>query len=183
MKQFVFVLCVLLSTWASAQKIDLGIKAGVNFATISEANNLSNKTGFVAGAFVGGKFNDNVGFQIDLLYSQQGAKFNASEFNLDYFSLPVVVKVYLVKGLHLQVGPQFGILLDDDTQSAIGETINDIAASNFDFSGVAGLGIELPFGIRADARYQIGFTDVSGQSQFNNGKNNVFTVAVGYSFL
>ena len=96
MKKLIFaVLALMTITTTQAQGLDLGIKAGVNFATFTDASGLDNRTGFVAGAFVGGKLGDRFGIQADLLYSQQGAEFDAGEFNLDYVNVPIVAKIYL----------------------------------------------------------------------------------------
>ncbi len=153
------------------QSIDFGLKLGANFSTLTDASGLKNKTGFVAGAFLGIKFNDNFAIQPELLYSQQGAKFSPGDFNLDYVNVPVVVKYYLIQGLNLQAGPQFGFLVNDNLASK---------PESFDLSGILGAGYDLPLGLRIDARYHFGFTEV-----IKNGdsKNGVFSVALGYSFL
>lgn len=184
-KLLIFVLTVLLSSQAFSQGLDFGIKAGVNFSTLTEAAGLDNRTGFVAGIFIGGKFGDKLGIQVDLLYSQQGAEFNAGEFDLNYVNVPIVVKYFLTDNLHLHGGPQFGVLIDETAQTVIGETINDIATNDFDISGVVGLGLDLPMGIRLDGRYNFGLTDVPNDSEkgLTKGKNQVITLSVGYSFL
>lgn len=170
--KLLFVL-LIAAQMSNAQEIDFGIKLGANFATFNDFSDASNKTGFVGGVFANLKFG-KIGIQPELLYSQQGAEFKASDFDLDYVNVPVMLKYYLIGGLNVQVGPQFGFLVDD--------TIPDLSdsAKNFDLSGAAGLGIDLPLGIRADARYIFGLTDV-----FDNrdGKNGVFTLSLGYSFL
>jgi len=174
MKKFIVaIFAIFVGTTAFSQSIDLGIKGGVNFANISDVSNLSNKTGFHAGLFAAVKYN-KVAVQADLLYSQQGAKLSPGKFDLDYVNVPVVLKYYLIQGLNLQVGPQFGFLVNDD--------IPVDEKKNMDVSGVAGAGIDLPFGIRFDARYNFGFTDVS-KVEGAKGKNSVFSLAVGYSFL
>ena len=74
MKKIIIVFAVaLLSAPLFAQGLDLGLKAGVNFANITDATGLENRTGFVFGAFAGAKLGDKIGIQGDLLYSQQGA--------------------------------------------------------------------------------------------------------------
>ncbi|QIE58547.1 PorT family protein [Rasiella rasia] len=173
-----------MATAVSAQGIDFGIKAGVNFASISDAQglDLSSRTGIVVGAFVGGKFNDRLGIQADLLYSQQGAEFDAGEFDLDYVNVPIVAKVYIAKGFHVQAGPQFGVVVNDETQTVIGEVINDIAINDFDVSGIVGLGYDVPLGLRLEGRYNFGFSDVP-DAPGASGKNSVVTLSVGYSFL
>ena len=70
-KLIVAVITLFIGTSAFSQEIDLGVKAGANFANISDVEDLSSKTGFQAGIFAGVKFTDKVGIQADLLYSQQ----------------------------------------------------------------------------------------------------------------
>jgi Outer membrane protein beta-barrel domain len=181
MKKVLIVLFIIVSTaGVSAQGLDFGVKAGVNFSSITDASGLNNRTGFVAGIFLGGKLGDKLGIQADLLYSQQGAEFELGNFNLDYVNVPIVLKYFLTDNFNFQLGPQFGVLINDDAQTVVGETINDIAANNFDISAVLGIGFDLPMGIRLDGRYNLGLNDVSKDS---NGKNSVITLSVGYSFL
>jgi len=189
MKKIVVVfILALITTGVSAQGIDLGIKAGVNFANISDAKqgavnlDYSGRTGVVVGVFAGAKFNDRFGIQADLLYSQQGAEFDGGDFNLDYVNVPVVAKIFLVKGLNAQIGPQFGVVVNDEAQTVVGEVINDIAVNDFDISGVAGIGYDVPLGLRLEARYNFGISDVP-DAPGASGKNSVVTLSVGYSFL
>ena len=181
MKKIIFfVFALFISTTSFAQGIDFGVKAGVNFANITDAAGLSNRTGFVAGIFLGGKLNDNIGIQGELLYSQQGAEFNAGKFELNYVNVPILVKYYLSERFNVQGGPQFGIVVDDKTQTIIGEVINDIGTNNFDVAAVIGLGYDLPMGLRLSGRYQFGLSDVP---EMGSGKNSVVTLALGYSLL
>lgn len=178
MKRLLILSFVLLfSLHSKAQEIDFGLKAGANFSTLTDASGLSNKTGFLAGAFLGVKFSDKFALQPELLYSQQGAEFNLGDFDLNYVNVPVVVKYYIVQGLNLQAGPQFGFLVDDNISDVSGN-IRD--SESFDLSGIIGAGYDLPLGLRIDARYHFGFTDVFDSA---SGKNGVFSVALGYSFL
>ena len=170
----------LLSIPSQAQGVDLGVKAGVNFANITDASGFSNRTGFVAGFFVGGKFNDKLGIQGELLYSQQGAEFELGDFDLDYVNVPVIVKYFVAQGFNIQAGPQFGVLVNDEARTVLGEVINDVATNDFDISGVVGLGYDFPLGIRVSGRYNFGLNDIP---ENGDGKNSVVTLALGYSFL
>ncbi|WP_026452012.1 porin family protein [Aequorivita capsosiphonis] len=181
-KLMIAVVAIFMGTTAFSQEIDLGIKAGANFANISDASGLSNKTGFQAGIFAGIKFTDKVGIQADMLYSQQGGDFDFGDFDLTYINVPVVLKYYLFQGLNIQAGPQFGFIVDDKITVDLGDVVTDAKAENFDLSGVVGAGYDFPFGIRLDARYNFGLTDVS-KIDGADGKNSVFSVALGYSFL
>ena len=166
-----------------SQELDLGIKLGSNFASISDAKqDSSTRTGIQAGIFAGIKFNDKVGINLDVLYSQQGADFDAGAFDLTYVNLPFVLKYYLVGGLHLQAGPQFGVLIDESLTEIIDDDYKEIVES--EISGIIGIGYDLPFGLRIDGRYNFGLTDISKSEDENKGvKNSVFTIAVGFAFL
>ncbi len=192
-KLIFFFITTFVVTSVSAQGLDLGIKAGANFANITDASGLSNKTGFVFGAFAGAKLNDKLGIQGDLLYSQQGAEFNGGEIDLTYVNIPVVLKYFVTENLNLQAGPQFGFVVDDNVK----EVFNSLAeAESFDLTGVIGAGYEFPFGIRVSGRYHFGLTDVTKSNavtdtetagtrvvEASSGKNTVITLAIGYSFL
>lgn len=180
MKRITLVLFATFFTITTyGQGIDFGVKAGANFSTITDASGFDNKTGFHAGIFLGLKLNDEIALQPELLYSQQGAEFNAGKFDLDYVNIPVVVKIYLVQGLNFQLGPQFGFVVNEDIRfSGIG--VLQAKNKDFDFSAIVGAGYDLPLGFRVDARYNFGFTDVIETESWKNG---VFSLALGYSFL
>jgi hypothetical protein len=177
-KLTVLLFAIFMSATGFSQGIDLGIKGGVNFATLSDAGNgPSSKTGFQAGVFAGLKLGKKLGIQADLLYSQQGADFNLEEFDITYVNIPVVLKYYVFRGLNIQAGPQFGFVVDDNIEEV---TFGLLEAETSDVSGVIGLGYDLPFGLRVDGRYNFGLTEVI---KGVDGKNSVFTLALGFSFL
>lgn len=180
-KLMLSILAVAFSASVFSQGIDLGVKVGANFSTINDAVNVKNKTGLLFGAFAGVKFTSKLGIQSELLYSQQGAEFEGlGDVNLNYVNLPVFAKIYLVKGLNIQAGPQFGFVVDDNVSKVFKEINSSIKAKDFDVSGLIGLGYDLPVGVRIDARYNFGLTEtIDG----GDGKNGVFSLALGYSFL
>ncbi len=185
---FIALFGILGIVVTSAQEIDFGIKAGANFSNFSDVKgvNMSNKTGFQIGAFAGFKAG-KIGIQPELLYSQQGAKFNHDDVKLDYVNVPIMLKYYLISGLNVQVGPQFGFVVDDNIGKVFNGIESGVKSNSFDLSGLVGLGLDLPFGIRIDGRYNFGLSkalkDTSQAGNTIEPKNNVFTLAVGYSFL
>ncbi|GGD92208.1 porin family protein [Planktosalinus lacus] len=175
MKRIILLVVVMAFGLNSfSQGLELGVKFGANFSTLSEGPGPEQRTGFLGGAFVGIKFSDRIAIQSELLYSQQGAEFDLDKVDLNYVNLPVVMKLYLVKGLNIQGGPQFGFLVDDNLPDSI------VEAETFDLSGIIGAGYDLPFGLRLDARYHFGVTEVEKTTE---AKNQVFSLALGYSFL
>ena len=186
-KILILGMTLLLSSMSFAQGLDFGVKAGVNFASVTDASSLDNRTGFVAGIFAGIKFTDNWAIQGDLLYSQQGAEGSLRDLDLNYVNLPIVIKYFLIKGLHVHAGPQFGFIVDDNVTEVFG---NIVETESFDLTGVIGVGYDLPLGLRFDGRYNFGLTnvlDLSGIQQEilidDPGNNSVITLSVGYSFL
>lgn len=188
MKKVLILLAITLSsTTFYAQGLDLGLKAGLNFSNISDATGLSNKTGFVVGAFAGAKLGDKLGIQGDLLYSAQGAKSDEAgidDIDLNYVNVPVVLKYFVTDQIHIHAGPQFGFVVDDN----VAKVFSNIAeAESFDLSGIVGIGIDLPMGIRLDGRYNFGLSDVFESKDTaqveSGGKNSVITLSAGYSFL
>ena len=189
-KLFFIVLIGILGVGvSSAQELDLGLKAGANFSNFSDTKGLdmSNKTGFQLGAFAAIRMG-NIAIQPEILYSQQGAKFNHDDIDLNYVNVPLMFKYYVINGLNIQVGPQFGFVVDDNLGKVFTGINEGVKAKDFDVSGLVGVGLDLPFGIRLDGRYNFGLNDaIKSTSEnvnfVNPGKNSVFTVSVGYSFL
>jgi hypothetical protein len=189
MKKFkILAVVFLISVTGISQSIDLGVKAGANFSSINvEDASSSSITGLQAGVFAGLKLAGKIGVQADLLYSKQGAEIMFSDglkqIDLSYVNVPIVLKYYIFLGLNVQAGPQFGFKIDDNIAEIITE---DIEAKGADISGIVGLGYDLPLGLRVDARYNFGFSnvfEVPGQNNTTDSNNTVFSLAVGYTLL
>lgn len=111
MKKFLVlaVLTVLGFTNANAQKFNLGIKGGLNFATIS-GDNIKN-TGTVAafnfGAVSELSISDKFSFQPEVMFSGQGYSLGEDVIALSYLNVPLIGKYYLTKGLSVEAGPHW----------------------------------------------------------------------------
>jgi hypothetical protein len=211
-KNNLFVLAlVLMGTTAFSQiRFDVGLKGGLNFASVNTgatvAQNYSNRTGYHFGAYAMVKFT-KFAIQPEIVFSRQGQTFTTPsasnlEASFDYINIPIILKFYLIGGLNLQAGPQFGFL-----SSAKGDLINKLNntqlagqdLSNFvnssDVSIGAGLGWDFPFGLNVNARYNIGLSDVNkytGNTIPGNltsslgtseSKNQVFQFSLGYRLI
>jgi hypothetical protein len=171
-----------------------GLKGGLNLANLKvddpEAS-YNSRTGYHAGVFVRGKFS-KVAIQPEVLLFTQGSDVNSStlgEFkdSFTYLSIPVMVKFYVVSGLNVHVGPQFGFLLDGERTGNIqGLSFNyDIKDyyKNSDISVSLGGGWDFPFGLNVDVRYNIGVQDINDQADGEEAKSRVFQVSLGWNFL
>lgn len=184
MKKVLILVFVLSSAAvATAQvQVALGIKAGANISKFDGENTDDNIAGFHGGAFALFKV-AKFGIQPEFLFSQQGSKFSDLNYDLktSYVTIPVMVKFYLIGGLNLQAGPQFGFLTKAELE---GQNVED-SFKNSDVSANVGLGWDLPFGLTVDARYNIGLSGVGdgdGLIQADT-KSRIIQLSVGYKIF
>ena len=192
MKKIVVTLFfIAASAYTFAQEFAIGIKGGPNFANIdtevSLADNYDSRTGFHLGAFVLFR-GERVGFQPEILFSQQGTtlKYSGSpdiKSNFSYVNIPLVVKLYTIAGINLQVGPQIGFLTTAEVDD---ENAKD-ELKKTDFSLALGVGWDLPFGLTVDGRYNWGLSDINdfegSGAPVGTIKNQVWQISVGYKIF
>ncbi|MEQ8362911.1 MAG: porin family protein [Cyclobacteriaceae bacterium] len=198
MKKILILVCFIVAVGfinqAQAQaQFALGLKGGLNIAKfdISQGtSNIDNRTGYHGGAFALFKF-AKFGIQPEILFSKQGSEFSIDtdkyEANFDYINIPVLVKLYLVAGLNIQAGPQFGFLTTSEIKTTIGsisstQDVKDQLDKKSDVSLAVGAGWDLPFGLTLDARYNFGVSEFKLDSG-PDLKNKVLQVSLGYKFI
>lgn len=168
-KYLAIISIVLMAFNANSQSLTLGVKGGINYASISELDS-DGRLGFTGGGFVGVRFNA-LAVQAEVLFSQQGGKFMENDIETDYVLVPLMAKIHFLRILNIQFGPQFSYLLNDT---------DVLESEQLDISGAAGLGLSLGSSLHVDLRYNFGFTDAfKGAS----GENRFISVALGLSFL
>lgn len=216
MKKIILLLSLAFISLESFSQIraDIGLKGGLNFAGLNSVNSsslqttYSNRTGYHFGAYFMIKIT-KFAIQPEILFSRQGQSYKIPSVsgdltsNFDYINIPIMLKFYLVGGLNLQAGPQFGFL-----SSASGDVINTVngvatnttsgaSLTNFvkssDVSLAVGAGWDLPFGLNITARYNIGLSDINQKTgglvptvgQISSlgtaeSKSQVIQISVGY---
>lgn len=167
-------LLVLGVTTSNAQDLKFGAKIGANFSNLKgDGNNGDNLTSFHVGALVEINVIENFSVQPELLYSSQGTEVANEKLKLDYVSVPVLAKFYLIsEKLSIEAGPQFSFLVNDDVKQ-------QFEAKTFDFAAVGGLSYNLTSFIFVQARYVAGLTDVSKEASVTN---QVFQLSAGLRF-
>ena len=170
------IIIIALSYPSFAQKVDIGIKGGMNFSKLEISNfSTSNKTGYHLGAYTLFKFT-KLGIQPEFIFSQQGSKVNLSEWDTKYINIPIILKVYIAGGFNLQGGPQFGFLNKAELE---GNNIKE-DLKNSDISLGLGVGWDAPIGLKFDARYNMGLTDNSDDPAYETIKSQVFQLSAGF---
>ncbi|MEM1405557.1 MAG: porin family protein [Bacteroidota bacterium] len=189
----VFVCALFISFQSNAQAgFRLGLKGGLNFANLDTDIDTDSRTGFHAGAFATIKLT-KFAIQPEIIFSQQGSEIDINgsdlESNFSYINIPVMLKLYLIGGLNLQLGPQFGFLASakqDAFDIITGNVREEDIKSDLKGSDVSlglGAGIDLPFGLTADARYNLGLSEIDDAEAIDATKNQVFQISVGYRFI
>ncbi len=192
MKRYALVFTILLAGISTAgySQFQLGVKGGLNLSDFSVKNMETNqKTGYHFGAFTGFKFG-KIGIQPEVIFSQQGTTFQFDgkdlESNFTYINVPVIMKLYLVGGLNLQIGPQFGYLTTAESEFNPIEEMGDRNVRDYydhaDVSLAMGFGIDLPFNVNLDFRYNKGLRDIS-EANLNSTQNQVFQVSAGIRII
>ncbi|MBF2710047.1 porin family protein [Flavobacterium soyangense] len=174
----VSVLLLALSVNVKAQLLQIGVKAGVNYANFSGSSVQTDAiTSYQGGLVAEIKLLDKFAIQPELLYTTQGATYKTAlgdfKNRLGYIAIPVLAKIYLGKSFSLEFGPQASFLLSEKNNF----DVND--SNTFDFSVDAGLGLKVTKHIFIQGRYVLGLTEVSTNAQ---SKNSVLQLSAGIMF-
>jgi opacity protein-like surface antigen len=194
MKKITLLIAALaMTTGAFAQEWDYGLKAGMNFSKVSKLSGGKAKslTGFYVGAFAEYRLNNWFGIQPELVYSTQGTRFLSAtgispewkfELRDNYINVPILAKFYVMDGLSVDFGPQFGFLARNTVKiKSTGNTPAFVVkAKKFDFGVGMGLSYTISGAFDITARYNLGLSDIYDYDGKN--RNSVIQFGVGYRF-
>lgn len=185
MKKLVFFVTVLAVTfYSNAQDFNLGVKGGINVASVggsgySGLGGLGSKVSFHLGGVAEVPISDKISVQPELLYSSQGTKwdFGTADNNLklDYINLPILGKYHIIEGLSAEAGPLVGFLIASNAD-------DDDRFKKLDVAFAIGASYRLNENIFFSLRYNKGIANINGDDFGGNGQNNVFQISAGYSF-
>jgi hypothetical protein len=98
-----------------------------------------------------------------------------------------MVKLYPVAGFNLQLGPQFGFLIDGERKydTSFGSGSKDIKDhyKSSDSSISFGAGYDFDFGLGLDFRYNLGVKDINNAANGEEVNSRVFLISLGWNFL
>jgi len=188
-KLFGLAAALFFSQLVMAQ-IHIGVKAGAN---ITKVDGASFKQEFRYGYNVGGFAELGLGpkFSIDpeVLFNQYSSTLDSnyrsiyenvissgqSKVKLNYLTIPVLLDYKLIGPLHIQAGPQFGILMNHDRTFL--QNGGD-AFKKGDFSLAAGAELRLAQ-LRITGRYLVGLNNINDIDNQDQWKNQVIQLSVG----
>jgi hypothetical protein len=184
----------IASASAQSDKTDFqfGVRGGVNFATIANENSNmdspDSRTNFYAGLVAELPLHEVFSLQGEVFYSGQGFERNIPlvdqkmEYKADYIQVPLLAKFYIVEGLSVAAGPQFGFKvsekIDFNPNNDGGEFDTD-GLKTFDMQGTAGLEYKFDNGLFIQGRYSYGFSDLVKDTSLHS---SVFSAGLGFMF-
>jgi len=168
----------------------LGIKAGANITKVDgKSFKQEFKYGYNLGGFAEIGLSNKFSLEPEVLFNQYSSTLdssyksiyenviasNQSKVKLNYLTIPLLLDYKFIGPIHLQAGPQFGILMSQD-KSFLQNGAN--AFKNGDFSMVAGAQIKLAQ-LRITGRYIIGLSNINDIDNQDKWKNQVVQLSVG----
>ena len=160
-------------------------KIGMNFATLTKADDSESRIGLVAGAELEYQLSDIFSISGGALYSQQGCEWSEDGSTMtnkiDYINIPLLANVYVVKNLAVKVGLQPAFNVNSKQKASKGDASAQDAldgTKTFDCSIPVGLSYEYKNFV-IDGRYNFGLTKINKHA---DSKNSVFQITLGYKF-
>ncbi len=179
-------------------QLNIGIKAGLNFANITNASGVKadSRTGYMIGGFISPKAK-LLGFRSEIILSRQGYDYksstNTGNVNLDYLLLPQLITLNFGKKIQLHAGGQVAFLLNanvDSTGSGSGSLFDYF--NRFDYGLVGGAEIHPLLGFFIGGRINTSFNNVNKEAPLGgnwpnfipriDAKNNVVQLYAGWRF-
>lgn len=188
--KFLTLAAALLISQLMMAQFHLGIKAGAN---VTKVDGKTFKQEFRYGYNVGGFAEIGLGkkfsFEPEVLFNQYSSTLDSnyksiyenviasdqSKVKLNYLTIPLLLDYKVIGPIHLQAGPQFGVLMN---QSKSFLQNGGDAFKNGDFSMVAGAQIKLAQ-LRITGRYLIGLSNINDIDNQDKWKNQVIQLSVG----
>jgi len=190
---------LLLPICCSAQ-IGIGLKAGLNFANVSNTSgfNNSSRTGYMVGGYFSPGAKKLLGFRSEIILSRQGYDYktstNTGNVNLDYLLLPQLITLNFTKKFQLHAGGQAAFLLNAKVDSTGGSSSGSLFDyfNKFDYGLVGGLEVSPILGLFVGGRINISFAKVNKDAPTGgnwpnfiprlDAKNNVVQLYAGWRF-
>ncbi|MGL2992638.1 porin family protein [Flavobacterium sp. TSSA_36] len=175
--QVLLVAVLLISFSKNAFAQGLGVRAGYNFSNVSEGKlgNTTNRDGYYVGLYKEVPLLDKLLYiQPEVQFSKQGFSTAISDVDLSYIQVPILAKLYALKIVSVETGPQFGFKVSDKVRG-----LGNPDFKTFDAAWAFGASINLPFGLSVNARYISSLNEVIKNS---DAKNQVFQLGAALTF-
>lgn len=198
------LMVVLCGAIGHAQSFQLGVKGGVNFSSLKvdpalDYSNPDSRLGIHLGVFGQMEIGDQLIFQPELMFQQEGAKFEDNEeierAKLGYIAIGAGLKYEILENINLMIIPQIGFLSGGEFEEE--DKVENVTEAIGSSEVVKGTNLALGFGggytfdsgLEISARYNFGLTDTNDDPRefgfFEPGqsvKTRSLMISVGYIF-
>ncbi len=193
MKKIILMATILISFTANAQeKFGIGIKVGQNFSSVNSVAVDRHAASYHGGITAQIGLTEKISLVPELLLSQTKLSTNPSiidvlgdnnlkpeTYHLNYLMVPLLVQVKPFSGLLLQVGPQYGILID---QKKDGIENAQLAFKQGEFSFVGGAKVNLG-GFFVYGRYVVGLQNINDLQDQAKWKTTQWQLGLGMNLF
>lgn len=207
---FIFSLCSVYNHTAFGQsngnESQFGLKGGFNFSNLytDEVDDNNILTSINAGVYKTISVTSFIAIQAEFLYSRKGAELvynnalanGTAKFNLNYFEIPLLLKINPTKTFNVHAGPYAAYLVSAKIKNVaqnnsfnFEQDINTDDFRKFDYGMSGGMGLDygsLGFGLR----YSYGMASVGKEQNIGNnsyrfpgGKNSNLSIYAAIRLL
>ena len=201
------ILLAFASSFSVLLFAQIGVRAGLNFANVTNASSINNdsRSGFNVGVFLAPPSKGIISSRTELVFSRQGYNYktqsNTGDVSLDYIMLPQYMGINITKYVQLQFGAHMAFLVSAKADSSTG---NGSSSENqmmdmmnrFDYGYGGGIEIHPVAGLLIGARITVGMGDLYSQPEQGQGgqmqmpsfipnidvKNNLVQIYAGWTF-
>jgi len=168
------ILSAVLATPALGQ--GLGIRGGVTFSDLTEADDLDSRTGLALGVHVNLPLASML-VQTEALYIQKGA----ADFDADFLEGSALLKLGIplpVVSLYGLVGPFAGYRVSCDVP------VGDCNEEKWDYGAVLGGGVRIGAvkGLTGEVRYEYGFKNLAEEASSISPQSRTWLLLAGFDF-
>lgn len=188
---FLVVIAALIATVSvnaqSTSKWSIMGRYGGNLSTVTNSINDESKYSYDMSSSLAVDYmvTKNLALALEINHDYLGAKSKGEDQKLvlNYFSMPVLAKIYATKWLAFEVGPQVGYLV----KAKMGDTKITDSCERVEFSIPIGVSFEPNLNILGDGRmlidlrYHLGLSKVNKYEDVSQ-RNNAFIFTLGYKF-
>ncbi len=186
-KLLLFAAILFMGSSAFSQKFTLGVKGGANLGKLTGQSFKDEFTlGYQIGGFATIPFGEKFAIQPEVMFNQTNLdtasrfseiyQFNkVNNISLNSLSIPIMLNYNIVKYLTLQVGPQFGIILDQD-KNLLQNGGDAFKSGNFSLAGGLQLNISK---FRVYGRYVGGLTNMDNVGNNDSWKASAIQLGLG----
>lgn len=193
------IVSIFLQVNAQKDKLNFGIKGGVNFANASGsgtdwiADEIKPRIGVLFGGFLEYGLTEKLVLQGEVFYSGQGIKGDYGDADenymlaLDYINVPLLAKYTIADRLSLEFGPQIGFLVSASTiEKEDGETDKEDWKEYYKSTDIGlafGGSYEFKNHLGVNLRYTFGMTNLIEDDNWEDDlKNRVLSISLFYKF-